>query len=183
MRSSNILRMPKKKKKKKKNRMFIYTQYSAVRRTYVLQHSPVYRASESQTPHFNRGCEHLIHFNVPSKHIYYTHTHTPTHALTNPFPTSPSLLLAILIDRTEVVIIVKPIYPLLLSTKWNLDINNNKLEQISCGNCRAHRKFLSRWISIFRYENLNEITKRIRRSKQRDDESPHTTFPPAPARC
>lgn len=64
--------------------------------------------------------------------IFTTHTHTPTRALAN--PTSPSLLLAVLIDRTEVVIIVKPIYPLLLSTKWNLDINNNKLAQISGGN-------------------------------------------------
>lgn len=48
--------------------------------------------------------EHLIHFNVPSKHIYHIHTR----ARVNQSPPL-LLLLAVLIDRTEVVIIVKPI--------------------------------------------------------------------------
>lgn len=49
--------------------------------------------------------EHFIHFNVPSKHIYHIHTRAPH--VNQPPPLL--LLLAVLIDRTEVVIIVKPI--------------------------------------------------------------------------
>lgn len=48
--------------------------------------------------------EHLIHFNVPSKHIYHIHTRARVNQ-----PPPLLLLLAVLIDRTEVVIIVKPI--------------------------------------------------------------------------
>lgn len=48
--------------------------------------------------------KHLIHFNVPSKHIYHIHTRARVNQ-----PPPLLLLLAVLIDRTEVVIIVKPI--------------------------------------------------------------------------
>lgn len=107
MRSTNILRIPPFPPPKKRTACWSTgtrntPQYT--RTTYVLQHSPVYRASESQTPHFNRGSEHLIHFNVPSKHIYHIHTRARVNQ-----PPPLLLLLAVLIDRTEVVIIVKPI--------------------------------------------------------------------------
>lgn len=58
MRSTNILRIPPFPPPKKRTACWSTgtrntPQYT--RTTYVLQHSPVYRASESQTPHFNRA--------------------------------------------------------------------------------------------------------------------------------
>lgn len=104
MRSTNILRIPPFPPQKKEPRVDL--QERAILPSIRGLHMYYSIALFTERPKAKRptSTEHLIHFNVPSKHIYHIHTRARVNQ-----PPPLLLLLAVLIDRTEVVIIVKPI--------------------------------------------------------------------------
>lgn len=106
MRSTNILRIPSFPPPPPKKEPRVDLQERAILPSIRGLHMYYSIALFTERPKAKRptSTEHLIHFNVPSKHIYHIHTRARVNQ-----PPPLLLLLAVLIDRTEVVIIVKPI--------------------------------------------------------------------------